>query len=173
MAEMLRLHASCAVFNHANFSLLIYPVDAGLESWSFLNHGHPNIPDGAALRFTLRKPLFQPDETDMDVMAQMESVSLREGENNISMLMRDLLGIEYQRLIQQINPELTATSNTFFLFFIGAEQEYRIMYKFLEAQGAKIFSWDTEGAWDYFVKEIEKKVIERGVILVSRISPSC
>lgn len=167
MAEILKSHASCAVFNHASFSLLIYPID-GLESWSFLNHGHLNIPDGAALGFTLRKPLPQLDETEIDVVARMESVPIREGESNINMLMRNLLGIEYQRLIKQPSPELTAGSNNFFLFFIEAEQEYRIMYKFLEGNGAKIYSWDTEGAWDYFASKIEA-----GVILVSFVGPCC
>ena len=162
MAETFKLHVACAVVSFPSFSLLIYPVDAGLESWNFLNHGQLNVPDGTALKFLMRKPLPPQHDIDNNVMAQLSSPSIREGESNTSLLVRTLLGIEYDRLIKQPSPEMTARSNNFFLFFINAEQEYRIMYKFLEEHGATIYSWDTEGAWDYFINKVE-----HGVILVS------
>lgn len=110
----------------------------------------------------MRKPLPPQHDIDNDAIAQLSNPSIREGESNTSLLVRTLLGIEYDRLIKQPSSEMTARSNNFFMFFIDAEQEYRIMYKFLEEHGAKIYSWDTKGAWDYFVNKVE-----HGVILVS------
>lgn len=159
MAEMLKLRASCAIFSHTSFTLLIYPINAGLESWDFLNFGGPNLPDGAMLKFLIRKPLPLSDVTEIEVEMRRRQISIRHGESNVSILVRNMLGIEYERLIQQPTPELTAESNNFFLFFINADLEYRIIYKFLQSNGGRIFSWDTEGSWDYFVSHVENGVI--------------
>lgn len=158
MAETLKLQASCAVFTTTRFSLLIYPSNAVWETWNFLEHGLPMVPEGTTLRFVIRKPLAHMAEPVINIAAQ----TIRDAEKNTSMLLRNTLGIEYDRLVKQPDPVLTAKSKSFFLFFVNKEHEYRIMYRFLEEHGADIYSWDTEGAWDYFCSKVDV-----GVILVS------
>jgi hypothetical protein len=159
MAEILRSQASGAICYTEHFSALFYPTDSGLEHWDFLNKLQPPVPEGAALRFVLRKPLPPPDPAKMDLMGTQRQLSLPDGESNISTVFRSLLGIEYERLIKQPTPEKTAESNTFFLFFIGVEKELSLMCRFLSAHGATIYSWDDEGTWDYFCNHVEPGVI--------------
>lgn len=162
MAEILKSQASGAICYAENFSALFYPTDSGLDHWDFLNKLVPQVPEGAALRFVLRKPLPPPDLAEMDLIGMERQLSLPDGESNIDTVFRNLLGIEYERLIKQPTPEKTAESNTFFLFYVGVEKELSLMCRFLSAHGATIYSWDDEGTWDYFCHNVEV-----GVILVS------
>lgn len=166
MVETLRSQASCALFFSAEVCMLFYPSDSGLDSWEFLNERQPPIPEGASLRYMLRKPLPLPRPEHLDMPTQSDLVKIREGESNLSMVLRVVLGIEYDRLIKQTNPKMTGKSNNFFLFFIGVERERRIITRFLEEHGANIYCWDTEGAWDYFSNHVDA-----GVILVSSLHP--
>ncbi len=167
MAETLKSQASGAIFYAEKFSGLIYPTNSGLESWDFLNELQPPVPEGTLLRFVIRKPLPPPPEpAEIDLTGNEKLLSLRDDESNISTVFRHVLGIEYERLIKQPAPEKTAESNNFFLFFIGVDKEFFLMCKFLSAHGAKIYSWDDEGAWEHFCNHVET-----GVILVSLKPP--
>lgn len=163
MAETLKLHASGAIFTSTMFSMLVYPADSGLESWAFLEELQRPVVPGAALRFILRTPLPAPNTDDLDMQVKRNHISFREGEGNTSMVLRNLLGIEYSRLVKQTNPRVTEKANNFFLLFPeSAKLEYNIIFKFLEEHQADIYTWQTDGAWDYFCNNIEA-----GVILVS------
>ena len=165
MAETLKTHASAAIFYSEKFSLIFYPNDAGLESWDFLNNLSAKVPDGTLLRFIMRRPLPPPppDPVGFDSTGNKALISSSsEVKSNINFVFQEILGIEYERLIKQPTPEKTAKSDHFFLFFVGVEKEFSLMCKFLVANGAKIYSWDDEGAWDYFCNHVET-----GVILVS------
>jgi hypothetical protein len=167
MAEILKSQASGAIAYAEKFSVLIYPTNSGLESWDFLNELQPRVPEGTLLRFVIRKPLPPPEPAEVDLTGSEKLLLLTDGESNISTVFRHVLGIEYERLIKQPTPEKTAESNNFFLFFIGVEKEFFLMCRFLSAHGAKIYSWDDEGAWEYFCNHVEA-----GVILVSLKAPS-
>lgn len=164
MAETLKTQASAAIFYSEKFSLIFYPNDAGLESWDFLNKLSAPVPEGTLLRFVMRKPLPppSPDPIEFDNAGKQTLFSSLEGKSNINIVFQEILGIEYERLIKQPTPEKTAKSDRFFLFFVGVEKEFSLMCKFLAANGAKIYSWDDEGAWDYFYAHVDT-----GVILVS------
>lgn len=165
MAETLKTQASAAIFYSEEFSLIFYPNDAGLESWDFLNNSSAKVPEGTLLRFIMRKPLPPPppDLVGLDITGNEALISSSsEGKSNINFVFQEILDIEYERLIKQPTPEKTAKSDHFFLFFVGVEKEFSLMCKFLAANGAKIYSWDDEGAWDYFCNHVET-----GVILVS------
>ena len=164
MAETLKAHASCAIFYSEKFSLLFYPNDSGLESWDFLNNLQSPVPEGTLLRFVMRKQLPPPpsDPVELDIAGKETLLSSLEGKSNIDLVFQEMLGIEYERLIRQQTPKKTAESNNFFLFFVGVEKELSLMCRFLIANGAKIYSWEDEGAWDYFCTHFET-----GVVLVS------
>lgn len=164
MAETLKTQASSAIFYSEKFSLIFYPADSGLESWDFLNNLQPPVPEGTLLRFVMRKPLPPPppDPVELDIMGKETLLLSSENKSNINFVFEEILGIEYERLVKQPNPKKTAESNHFFLFFVGVENEFSLMCRFLAANKAKIYSWDDEGAWDYFCAHIET-----GVILVS------
>ena len=163
LAEMLKLHGSGGIFTSAKFSLLIYPVDSGLESWDFLGQSQPPVVPGAVLRFVLRTPLPAPTLDDLDMEVKRNHFSFREGEGNANMVLRNLLGIDYVRLVKQTNARVTENSNNFFLLFPEtAIRDYHIIFKFLEEHHANIYTWQTDGAWDYFCNHIDA-----GVILVS------
>lgn len=163
---MLKSQASAAIFYSENFSLVIYPNDAGLESWDFRNNLQRPVPEGTLLRFMMRKPLPPPppppDPVDFDSTGKETLLSSSESKSNINIVFQEMLGIEYERLIKQPTPERTAKSDHFFLLFVGVEKEFSLMCRFLAANGAKIYSWEDEGAWDYFCAHIET-----GVVLVS------
>ena len=160
LAETLKSRASGALVFCERFSMLIYPCDSGLESWDFLNNLYPPIPDGASLRFVLRTPLPPPSPRIFPPSGQEKLLLPSDGESNIGAVFRNLLGIEYGRLIKR--PNLEKIADHFFLFFIGVEKEFSLMCRFLAAHGAKIYSWDDEGAWAHFCNHVDT-----GVILVS------
>lgn len=112
----------------------------------------------------MRKPLPRPppDPSEFDIRGKEALLSSSEGKSNIDKVFGEILGIEYERLIKQPTPEKTAESASFFLFFVGVEKEFSLMCRYLAAHGAKIYSWDDEGAWDYFCTHVET-----GVVLVS------
>lgn len=120
MAETLRSQASCALFFSAEFCMLFYPSDSGLDSWEFLNQMQPPIPEGASLRYMLRKPLPLPRPEHLDMPMRSDLIKIREGESNLSMVLRVVLGIEYDRLVKQTNPISTGKSNNFFLFLLAS-----------------------------------------------------
>lgn len=166
MAETLKIHASGGIFTSGKFSMLIYPVDSGLESWDFLNESQSPIAPGAVLRVVVRTALPAPSPVDLDMQAKRSKISFREGEGNTSLVLRNVLGIDYERLIKQPNPLLTEKSNNFFLLFNEtAKREFHIIFKFLEEHQANIYTWETDGAWDYFCTQMDA-----GVILVSLLN---
>ena len=168
MAETLILQASGGVFNSREFSMLIYPVEPGLESWEFLGNVQVPVIPGVMLRFVLSKPLPTPEPEESRTELVRNRLSVRDGESSTSLVFRSLLGIEHARLIRQPISEPTVSSNNFFLFFSEtAKREYQIIYKFLEEHQANIYTWQTEGAWDYFCNQIPT-----GVILVSMTDES-
>lgn len=144
-----------------------YPTDCVLENWAFLDEVQaPAIP-GAFLRFVLRNPLPVHDASEVDLEVKRNPVFVPEGEGTTSMVLQSLLGIEYARLIRQTTPEATAKSNNFFLLFPEtAKPEYHVIFKFLEEHQANIYTWQTDGAWDYFTNHVDN-----GVILVSALIP--
>lgn len=164
MTETLKTRASAAIFYSEKFSLIFYPADAGLETWDFLNNLSAPVPEGTLLRFVMRRPLPPPppDPVEFDITGNETLLSSSEGKSNINFIFQEILGIEYERLIKQPTPEKTAKSDHFFLFFVGVEKEFSLMCRFLAANGAKVYSWDDEGAWEYFSTHVET-----GVILVS------
>lgn len=171
MAETLKTQASAAIFYAEKFSLIFYPNNAGLESWDFLNDLSPKVPEGTLLRFIMRKPLPSPppDSVSSDATGNEALFLSSEGKSNINLVFQEILGIEYKRLIKQPTPEKTAKSDHFFLFFVGVEKEFSMMCKFLAANGAKIYSWDDEGAWDYFCSHVETGVILVSFATISRL----
>lgn len=169
-ALTLRLNASGAIFNCLYFSLLVYPIEGAAESWDFLNNvlelqQGEMYEQGVVLRVVMRKPLPVYDPM-VDMNIQGNQISIREGEGAYSMVLRNLLDIDYLRLIKHTISRDTASGNNFFLLFPEtAKREEYIIYKFLEENHANVYSWQTDGAWDYFVTYILS-----GSILVSTIS---
>lgn len=169
-ALTLRLNASGAIFNCLYFSLLVYPIEDAAESWDFLNNVL-ELQQGemaekeVVLRVVMRKPLPVYDPM-VDMNIEGNQISIREGEGAYSMVLRNLFDIDYLRLIKYTVPRDTASGNNFFLLFPEtAKREEYIIYKFLEENHANVYSWQTDGAWDYFVTYIFS-----GTILVSTVS---
>lgn len=166
VAETLKLHASGAIFTTPYFTMLMYPSDCILENWAFLDEVQAPMIPGAFLRFVLRNPLPAHDTSEVDLEIMRNQVFVPEGEDTTSIILHSLLGIDYNRLIQQTRPDLTPRSNNFFLLFPEtAKPEYHVIFKFLEEHQANIFTWQTDGAWDYFCSNH----VEAGVILVSAL----
>ena len=144
--------------------MFIYP---GNDSrWKFLHDGSPQIPPDAILRFVLQDPIdpnmLQKPEPTLNI--QCETVSIRLNESDINSVFRNMYGIEYSRLIEQSDPGKSAKSNNFFTIFTpGTEDEEDLMLAFLEENGADIYRYQEEGAWDYFSKNVDY-----GVVLVSQ-----
>lgn len=167
LAETLRLHGSGAIFTTPFFTMFLYPTDCVLENWTFLDEVQAPITPGVSLRFVLRNPLPVHDTSEVDQEVKRNPIFIPEGEGTASMVLHSLLGIEYTRLIRQTNPESTARSNNFFLLFPEtAKPEYHVIFKFLEEHQANIYTWQTDGAWDYFSNHVDN-----GVILVSARIP--
>lgn len=169
-ALTLRLNASGAIFNCLYFSLLVYPIECAAESWDFLDnvlelqHGEM-VEQEVVLRLVMRKPLPIYDPL-VDRNIQGNQISIREGEGAYSMVLRNLLDIDYVRLTKHTVSRDTASGNNFFLLFPEtAKREEYIICKFLEENHANVFSWQTEGAWDYFVTYVLS-----GSVLVSTVS---
>lgn len=167
-ALTLRLHASGAIFNCLYFSLLVYPIECA-ESWDFLNNvlelqqGEMTEQE-VVLRLVMRKPLPVYDPM-VDMNIQGNQISIREGEGAYSMVLRNLLDIDYVRLTKHTVSKDTASGNNFFLLFPEtAKREEYIICKFLEENHANVYSWQTEGAWDYFVTYVLS-----GSVLVSTV----
>lgn len=169
-ALTLRLNASGAIFNCLYFSLLVYPTECAAESWDFLNNvlelqQGEMAEQEVVLRLVMRKPLPAYDPM-VDINIQGNQISIREGEDAYSMVLRNLLDIDYARLTKHILSRDTASGNHFFLLFPEtAKREEYIICKFLEENHANVYSWQTEGAWDYFVTYILS-----GSVLVSTVS---
>lgn len=169
-ALTLRLNASGAIFNCLYFSLLVYPIEDAAESWDFLNNvlelqQGEMAEQEVVLRVVMRKPLPVYDPM-VDMNIQGNQISIREGEGAYSMVLRNLFDIDYLRLIKYTVPRDTASGNNFFLLFPEtAKREEFIIYKFLEENHANVYSWQTDGAWDYFVTYIFS-----GSVLVSTVS---
>lgn len=116
------------------------------------------------LRLVMRKPLPVYDPM-VDMNIQGNQISIREGEGAYSMVLRNLLDIDYVRLTKHTVSKDTASGNNFFLLFPEtAKREEYIICKFLEENHANVYSWQTEGAWDYFVTYVLS-----GSVLVSTV----
>lgn len=169
-ALTLRLNASGAIFNCLYFSLLVYPIECAAESWDFLSNvlelQQGEIAEReVVLRVVMRKPLPIYDPT-VDMNIQGNQISIREGEGAYSMVLRNLLDIDYVRLTKHNVSRDTASGNNFFLIFPEtAKREEFIICKFLEENHANVYSWQTDGAWDYFVTYVLS-----GTVLVSTVS---
>lgn len=169
-ALTLRLNASGAIFNCLYFSLLVYPIECAAESWDFLNdvlelQQGEIVEQEVVLRLVMRKPLPIYDPL-ADRNIQGNQISIREGEGAYSMVLRNLLDIDYVRLTKHTVSRDTASGNNFFLLFPEtAKREEYIICKFLEENHANVYSWQTEGAWDYFVTYVLS-----GSVLVSTVS---
>lgn len=147
--------------------MFMYPTDCVLENWTFLDEVQAPIIPGAYLRFVLRNALPVHDTPEVDLGVKENQIFFPEGEGTTSMVLQNLLGIKYTRLITQTSPDLTAKTNNFFLLFpVTAKPEYHVVFKFLEEHQANIYTWQTDGAWDYFSTHVEY-----GVILVSALLP--
>lgn len=168
-ALTLRLNASGAIFNCLYFSLLVYPIEGAAESWDFLNdvlelQQGQMAKQEVALRLVMRKPLPVYDPM-VDANIQGNQISIREGEGAYNMVLRNLLDIDYVRLTKHSVSRDTASGNNFFLLFPEtAKREEYIIYKFLEENHANVYSWQTDGAWDYFVTYVLS-----GSVLVSKV----
>lgn len=147
--------------------MFLYPSDCVLENWAFLDEVQAPLIPGAYLRFVLRTPLPAHDTSEVDQEVQRNQLFIPEGGGITSMVLHSLLGIEYTRLISQPNGEVTAKSNNFFLLFPEtARPEYHVIFKFLEEHQANIYTWQTDGAWEYFSSQVDA-----GVILVGAPIP--
>ncbi|MCJ1462323.1 hypothetical protein MMC07_000923 [Pseudocyphellaria aurata] len=163
VAETLKLHASGAIFTTPYFTMFMYPTDCVLENWAFLDEVQAATIPGSFLRFVLRNPLPAHDTSEVDLEVMRNQVFVPEGEDTTSIILHSLLGIDYNRLIQQTRPDLTPKSNNFFLLFPEtAKPEYHVIFKFLEEHQANIFTWQTDGAWDHFCSNH----VEAGVVLM-------
>ena len=163
MAESLKLYASAAIHFAEKFLLVIYPVDAGLEAWEFMPKQNP-LPDGVVLRFAMKKPL-DPLIARSNVAKRTENYGSSKDSENIDLIMRSMLDIDYDRLVKQQSQSRSDRSNNFFLLFVHVPLESRLMTRFLREHGAKVYSWDSEGAWEYFCNHVDA-----GVILVGLLS---
>ncbi len=152
--------------------MLVYPTDSGLESWDFLNEVNtlqqgPTSQTNEFLRVVIRQPLPASDPTLIDMELEGNQVSIREGEGPYSMILRNLLGVDYARLTKHTGSRDQDTASNFFLLFPEtAKREEYIVCRFLQEYQANVYSWQTEGAWDYFAT-----YVQTGVILVSTKNP--
>lgn len=148
----------------------MYPIEDAAESWDFLNNvlelqQGEMAEQEVVMRVVMRKPIPVYDPM-VDMNIQGNQISIREGEGAYSMVLRNVFDIDYQRLIKYTVPRDTASGSIFFLLFPEtAKREEYIIYKFLEENHAIVYSWQTDGAWDYFVTYISS-----GTILVSTVS---
>ena len=136
----------------------------------------------------------QPEvERYAEITTKIKKHPIQAEEKNINIVFRDMFEIDFGRLVAQNGPQQHPPTNIFFLCFIpqGCEdyepdsakrlalrrrtsEEHDLFVKFLQANGAEeIYSMqsigsqeiDSNGAWDYFFKNVKS-----GTIIVSFIS---
>lgn len=113
----------------------------------------------------MRSPLLHPyqDLPQDPLQLQLDTTPMSlPDEPKITTVFRHLFKIDYKTLISQ-NARKTKIANTFFLMFSrSCIEEHELIIKFLEANGATIYSSYTPGSWNYFTSHVDA-----GVIIVS------
>lgn len=162
MAETLKNHVSAGLCFQDEFIMLVYP--AGMANWDFIDAGMP-APLQVSLRFLMRSPLSPPHHDRSELLledTQFPPISLSSDEPKIVTVFRHLFNIDYKKLVSQ-NSKKNQDPNIIFLMFPpSCNDEHDLVVKFLEANGAIIYSSRTTGSWDYFTS-----CVDAGVILVS------
>ena len=162
MATTLNAHASGGLYLQDQFALLIYP--SGTADWAFLD---PEMQASSKLRlkFILRSPLRQQSQVLPQGLLenQLPTTPMSfPNESKVTSVFRHLFNIDYKTLIPQ-NAKTSKDLNTFFLMFPpSSADEHELVVKFLEANGAIIYSSHTPGSWHFFTSNIEA-----GVVIVS------
>lgn len=133
-------------------------------------------------------------ERYQEIERKIQARPVLSGEKNINVVFHDMFEIDFNRLISQNGPQQPPENSPFFLFFIPSgcdeyepdpvkrqalrlrtSEEHDFFVEFLEANGVEdiyssqdVGSLDpqTNGAWDYF-----RKNVKSGVIVVS--CPAC
>lgn len=158
MAENLKIRAAGGLFFTKHFMMIIYPT--GVGAWGFLD----GIPGGtsteACLRFVMRSPVAHMLEDDPEFAASDQQMTIQDGEGSINAMFRNILHIEYSRLMPQVANQSDDSSKSFFLVFPPShEDEHDLTVKFLETNDATIYSSNTLGAWDYFCNYVNVGVV--------------
>ena len=154
--------------------MVVFPI--GSEDWAFLEQHMPAAPP-VGLRCIIRSPI-QHALTDAhnDTVGLMKESQLGKGqeitleaeEPAINVIMRNLYGIDYPRLIRQSNQGKDQTGHVFYLIFPKERRdEQDLIVHFLNANGAvEVYSYDeniNDGGWEYFYRN----VTNNGVIVVN------
>ena len=174
ISETLRLNVSGALFLGDDFTMVVFPI--GTEDWAFLERHMPAMPL-AGLRCVVRSPIQHVVTDDLHNTVGMikerrsrkgQEISLEAGELAINVIMRNLYGIDYPRLIRQSNRDQDRMGRIFYLIFPKERRdEQELILHFLKANGAvEVYSYDedvNDGTWEYFYRN----VINNGVIIVN------
>ena len=169
LANTLVLHDAGAIFVASRYVMLLYPT--GTDRWHFLDQCYPEKTSLAPFRFVLRVPI--PDLTSSMVPGPLRSPSPPvAGENGVTALMRGLFGLEYSKLLPQVEGKDKKPLSTFFLIWpeTSGKGEYDLLNEFLNKHGAITYSSKTHGSWDHFVNV---KKVDPATVLVKSSHISC
>ncbi len=119
------------IFFSPFFTMIMYPI--GSTAWSALETQFQKLPDGALLRFAVRKPLPIDTADGHPALSQLASSNagrfeeivnhvkanpIANDEPNVGVVFRDMFEIEYGHLIAHTAPQKIDPVNVFFLCFI-------------------------------------------------------
>ena len=152
--------------------MVVFPI--GSEDWAFLEQHMPAVPP-VGLRCIIRSPI-QLAATDsihnaVGMIKERQSgqgITLEGEEPAINVVMRNLYGIDYPRLIRQPNQDKCQKGHIFYLIFPKERRdEQDLILHFLDANGAlEVYSYNEDigdGAWEYFYRS----VFNNGIIIVN------
>ena len=154
--------------------MLVFP--AGSEDWAFLEQHMPAVPP-VGLRCMIRSPVQHAFTDNIHgtvgivkrrQLGKGQEITLDTEEPAINAIMRNLYGIDYQRLIRQPNQGKAYKGHIFYLIFPKERKdEQDLILHFLGANGAlEVYAYNediNDGTWEYFYRN----VFNNGVIIVN------
>ncbi|KAL8790857.1 MAG: hypothetical protein Q9195_006182 [Heterodermia aff. obscurata] len=159
LSETLKLNVSGAIYLGDHFTMVVFPI--GSEDWAFLEQHMPALPP-VGLHCIIRSPIQRAVADNLYGtvgVGKGQKITLETEEPAINVIMRNLYGIDYFRLIRQPNQVKEQVDHVFYLLFPKERRdEQDLILHFLDANGAvEVYSYDEDinnGSWEYIYRVV-------------------